>query len=58
MVLENSFGRTILPLGMLKKSANIPGRMATHPIDSDGMPGVRVAVSAPALEVGSRRPRR
>lgn len=43
MILENSFGRTILPLGMLSKSANIPGRMATRPIEySEGMPGVRV----------------
>jgi len=43
MVLENSFGRTILPIGTLKKSANIPGRAATHPIEyTEGMPGVRV----------------
>lgn len=43
MVLEHSFGRTVMPTGMLSKSGNIPGRMATHPIEySEGMPGVRV----------------
>jgi uncharacterized protein len=43
MVLEHSFGRTIIPLGKWSKTANIPGARATDPIDYPaGMPGVRV----------------
>lgn len=43
MVLENSFGRTIIPLGKWSKDANIPGRAAIHPISyGAGQPGVRV----------------
>ncbi len=43
MMLENSFGRTIIPLGKWSRSANVPGRVATMPIQRPvGMPGVRV----------------
>ncbi len=43
MVLENSWGRTIIPLGKWSKRANIPGAKATDPIAYPaGMPGVRV----------------
>jgi uncharacterized protein len=43
MVLEHSFGRTIIPLGKWSKRANIPGGKATDPIAYPaGMPGVRV----------------
>jgi uncharacterized protein len=43
MVLEHSFGRTIVPLGKWSKGANIPGGKATDPIAYPaGMPGVRV----------------
>lgn len=43
MVLEHSFGRTIIPVGKWSKKANIPGRAATEPIAYPaGMPGVRV----------------
>jgi len=43
MVLEHSFGRTIIPLGKWSKKGNIPGAKATDPIAySAGMPGVRV----------------
>lgn len=43
MILESSFGRTIIPLGKWSADANIPGRMATRPIErAAGMPGVRV----------------
>lgn len=43
MMLEESFGRTIIPLGKLNKAANVPGRIATRPIRRPaGMPGVRV----------------
>jgi succinate-acetate transporter protein len=43
MMLEQSFGRTIIPLGKFSADANIPGRMATRPVGrSAGMPGVRV----------------
>ena len=42
MMLKSSFGRTILPLGMYSKDANIPGRKPTHPIQLEwGEPGVR-----------------
>lgn len=43
MVLENSFGRTIIPVGKWAKHANIPGAKVTDPIQYPvGMPGVRV----------------
>jgi succinate-acetate transporter protein len=43
MMLENSFGRTILPLGKYKREALVPGGRATEPIAFPrGMPGVRV----------------
>jgi succinate-acetate transporter protein len=43
MVLEHSFGRTIIPLGKWSKKGNIPGARATDPIAYPaGMPGVRV----------------
>jgi succinate-acetate transporter protein len=43
MMLEQSFGRTIIPLGEFKKDANIPGHMPTRPVErAAGMPGVRV----------------
>lgn len=44
MMLEQSFGRTIIPLGKFtSREANIPGRMHTRPIGREsGMPGVRV----------------
>jgi succinate-acetate transporter protein len=43
MVLEHSFGRTIVPLGKWAKRANIPGAKATDPLAYPaGMPGVRV----------------
>ncbi len=43
MVLEHSFGRTIVPLGRWSKRGNIPGAKATDPIAYPaGMPGVRV----------------
>ena len=43
MVLEHSFGRTIIPLGKWSARANIPGARAADPIEYPvGMPGVRV----------------
>lgn len=43
MMLEQSAGRTIIPLGKFRADANIPGRKATRPIGRQaGMPGVRV----------------
>ncbi len=43
MVLENSFGRTIIPLGKWSTKANIPGRAASVPMAyPEGMPGARV----------------
>ena len=43
MVLEHSFGRTIIPVGKWAKRANIPGGKVTDPIAYPaGMPGVRV----------------
>ncbi|MDE3205970.1 MAG: GPR1/FUN34/YaaH family transporter [Acidobacteriota bacterium] len=43
MMMEHSFGRTIIPLGKLTADANIPGRSPTRPIQrAAGMPGVRV----------------
>lgn len=43
MVLEGATGRTVIPLGKWNKNANIPGRMASNPMQYDrGMPGSRV----------------
>lgn len=43
MMLEGAAGRTIIPLGTWRSNANIPGRMATRPIQHvAGEPGVRV----------------
>lgn len=43
MVLENAFGRTIIPLGKWSKAANMPSARATDPIAyRAGMPGIRV----------------
>lgn len=43
LMLENTAGRVILPLGKLKAAANIPGRRVSDPIEYPaGMPGVRV----------------
>jgi hypothetical protein len=43
MVLEHSFGRSIIPVGKWSKRANIPGAKVTDPIAYPvGMPGVRV----------------
>jgi uncharacterized protein len=42
MMLEGSFGRTILPLGKIRKGANLPGGKPTRPIEyAFGMPGAR-----------------
>lgn len=43
LVLENSFGRSIIPVGKWARRANIPGAKVTDPIQYPaGMPGVRV----------------
>jgi len=43
MMLEGTMGRTILPLGKYHKSANVPGRQFTHPIEyAHGQPGVKM----------------
>lgn len=43
LILADSYGRTILPLGKFKKDANVPGRVIAHPIEyPGGMPGARV----------------
>jgi hypothetical protein len=43
MVLEHSFGRSILPVGKWPKNANIPGAKVTDPIAYPaGMPGLKV----------------
>ena len=42
MMLEGSLGRTILPLGTMRRGANMPGGRATRPIEyAFGMPGAR-----------------
>ena len=42
MVLEHSFGRTIIPLGKWSARANIPGARATDPLAYPaGMPGLK-----------------
>jgi hypothetical protein len=43
MVLEHSFGRSILPVGKWSRRANVPGAKVTDPIAYPaGMPGVKV----------------
>ncbi len=43
MMLAGSFGRTILPMGHLKKAHNIPGGRPTRPVEYPmGMPGSKV----------------
>ncbi|MGH3170965.1 MAG: acetate uptake transporter family protein [Trebonia sp.] len=43
MVMENSFGRSIIPLGKRPARANVPGAKVTDPIAYPaGMPGVKV----------------
>lgn len=43
MVLENAFGRSIIPLGTWPARANVPGAKVTDPIAYPaGMPGVKV----------------
>jgi succinate-acetate transporter protein len=43
LVLENSFGRSIVLLGKWSKRANVPGAKVTDPIAYPaGMPGVKV----------------
>jgi succinate-acetate transporter protein len=43
MMLENSFRRTILPIGRYSMAANIPGRRATRPLEyRQGQPGLRI----------------
>ncbi|MGH3294298.1 MAG: hypothetical protein ACRDP7_21080 [Trebonia sp.] len=43
MVLEHSFGRSIIPVGRWSKAANVPGAKVTDPIAYPvGMPGVKV----------------
>jgi len=42
MMMEESWGRTIIPLGHFRKDANVPLRVDTRPIQRRaGMPGVR-----------------
>lgn len=42
MMMEHAYGRTIIPLGTWSKSANVPGRRTTVPIEfPQGMPGVK-----------------
>ncbi len=43
MVLEHSFGRSIIPVGKWSKQANVPGAKVTDPIAYPvGMPGLKV----------------
>jgi succinate-acetate transporter protein len=43
LMLKAAYGRVILPVGELKKEANIPGRQYTHPIEYHyGEPGVKM----------------
>lgn len=43
MVLEHSFGRSIIPVGKLPLRHNIPGAKITDPIAyKAGMPGLKV----------------
>jgi len=46
MVLEEAYGRTIIPLGTFSKAGNVPGRMPSVPISyRAGMPGAKVGQS-------------
>lgn len=43
MVLEHSFGRSIIPVGKWSRSASVPGAKVTDPIAYQaGMPGLKV----------------
>lgn len=43
MMLEGTFGRTILPTGRYRAAANIPGRRMTRPLEYRyGQPGVKI----------------
>ncbi len=43
MMLEHAYGRTVLPLGLLRREGNVPGSRPTTPIAfPHGMPGVKV----------------
>lgn len=43
MMLEETFGKVILPLGKRNKDANVPGRSVSEPISyGSGQPGVKV----------------
>jgi len=43
MMLENSFGRVILPVGKWRTRANVPGREDIYAIEyAEGMPGARI----------------
>jgi len=43
MMFEDTYGKTILPLGRYRAAANIPGRQATRPLGyQHGEPGVRI----------------
>ena len=42
MMLASVLGQTVLPLGKYSKSANVPGRRPTTPIEYEyGEPGVK-----------------
>lgn len=42
MMMASAFGRVILPIGKLRKDANVPGRQPNYPIQFElGEPGVR-----------------
>ncbi|MBO0817246.1 MAG: hypothetical protein J2P30_19135, partial [Actinobacteria bacterium] len=43
LVLEHSFGRSIIPVGKWSRHANVPGAKLTDPIEyPGGMPGVKI----------------
>ncbi|GAA4601377.1 hypothetical protein GCM10023195_03430 [Actinoallomurus liliacearum] len=43
MMMEGSFGRTMMPLGKYSAAANIPGRRMTRPLEYKyGQPGVKI----------------
>jgi succinate-acetate transporter protein len=43
MLLESTFGRTVLPTGRYRAAANIPGRRMTRPLEYRyGQPGVKI----------------
>jgi succinate-acetate transporter protein len=42
MMLASTYGRVVLPLGKLRRAANVPGRQPTYPIEFElGEPGVK-----------------